>query len=349
MNIIWINIMKQVLVKCSTLSLIFLSVFGCKQNKVSPEIHNYLMSAVDSIQNNALMSPNVNWEEVRSEALDDATGIETTEETYHILKSVLRKLGDNHSFLQKNGANISYPESDNKRTPSPYGSRMQIEYGLHHKGGKTFARIFIPQGMRGNTFAQNLQDKLFDLHSENPCGWIVDLRGNGGGNMWPMLAGSGPLVGDNPLGGSLSGKGEKDIYHYKNGEAIYIDYKGKKQSKAKAEEKMKLLEEQIPIAFLIDRGTASSGEALAVIFHGRKNTRSFGEKTYGASTSTRGIKLSDSLNLVIAISTFQDRNGKLYIDGVSPDVEIPIGDKMLTPENDPVIDQALNWLLQNCK
>ena len=31
-------------------------------------------------------------------------------------------------------------------------------------------------------------------------GWIVDLRQNGGGDMWPMLAGVGPVLGDGPAG-----------------------------------------------------------------------------------------------------------------------------------------------------
>jgi len=33
-------------------------------------------------------------------------------------------------------------------------------------------------------------------------GWIVDLRGNGGGNMWPMLAGVGPVLGEGVVGSS---------------------------------------------------------------------------------------------------------------------------------------------------
>ena len=328
--------------------ILTLVVFSCKQNSLSPEIETYLISAIDSIQNNALMSPNVDWEIVKRETLEKAEGLKTTEQTYTLLKSILEKLDDNHSFLQKNSKNISYPNNKEKKEPSPYGSRMKIEHGLHQKGGKTFARIFVPQGMRGNKFAQDLQDRIFEMQSNNPCGWIIDLRGNGGGNMWPMLAGIGPLVGSNPLGGSEDGKGQKDFYKYEKGKAIYVGIDGKEESWAQAEEKVERLSDDIPVAFLIDRGTASSGEALAVIFKGRKNSKSFGEKTHGASTSTRGIKLTDSLNLVIAISTFQDRDGNLYLDGVDPDMKIPVGKEMLLPENDPLIDNALNWLYENC-
>jgi C-terminal processing protease CtpA/Prc len=30
----------------------------------------------------------------------------------------------------------------------------------------------------------------------NLAGWIVDLRNNGGGNMWPMLTGIGSILGE---------------------------------------------------------------------------------------------------------------------------------------------------------
>lgn len=341
--------MKKNNLKKILIAVLVLSIWGCNQKpKISAEIETYLISAIDSIQVNALMSPNMDWEKVKRESLEKAEGLETTEQTYPIIKSILEKLNDNHSFLQKGGKNLSYPNNKEKREPSPYGSRMQIEYGLHNKDGKTFARIFVPQGMRGNEFAQNLQDRIFEMQSSNPCGWIVDLRGNGGGNMWPMLAGIGPLVGSNPLGGSENGRGQKDFYKYDNGKAVYTGVDGKEESWAQADQKVKVLSEDIPIAFLIDRGTASSGEALSVIFKGRKNSKSFGEKTYGASTSTRGILLSDSLNLVIAISTFQDRNGNLYLNGVEPEMEIPVGEEMVLPENDPLVESALNWLNENC-
>lgn len=325
-------------------SLGILLTANCTSNKVEPEIRTYLTAAIDSIETNALMSPNVDWDQVRTEAFKKAAGMKTTQETYDIIISVLAELDDNHSFLQKNDVNLSYANNTGNTRRSPYQSRMSIEYGLHEREGKTFARIFVPQGLRDNVFAQNLQDKIYEMQQSNPSGWIVDLRGNAGGNMWPMLAGIGPLVGESPLGGGQKGNGDSDAYKYDKGKAIYVDFGGNERTLSEATEKVQLLPDEVPVAFLIDRDTGSSGEALAVIFNGRANTRSFGEDTYGASTSTRGIKLSDGLNIVLAVATFQDRHGNLYLNGVSPDVEIPIGDEMLPPDNDPVIDKALDWL-----
>jgi len=38
------------------------------------------------------------------------------------------------------------------------------------------------------------------LQEMNPAGWIIDLRGNSGGNMYPMLAGLSSLLGEGVLG-----------------------------------------------------------------------------------------------------------------------------------------------------
>lgn len=38
------------------------------------------------------------------------------------------------------------------------------------------------------------------------CGWVVDLRGNGGGNMYPMLAGLRPFLGDGTVAIAFRGR-----------------------------------------------------------------------------------------------------------------------------------------------
>lgn len=42
---------------------------------------------------------------------------------------------------------------------------------------------------------------------DDPAGWIVDLCGNGGGNMWPIIAGVGSVLGDDLLGFFISPTG----------------------------------------------------------------------------------------------------------------------------------------------
>lgn len=68
-------------------------------------------------------------------------------------------------------------------------------------------------------FATDLQRVIASLEASKPCGWVIDLRANGGGNMWPMLAGIGPLVGAGRLGSFKDPDGRGGSWSYENGEA----------------------------------------------------------------------------------------------------------------------------------
>ena len=48
--------------------------------------------------------------------------------------------------------------------------------------------------------ANDLQRAVMSADQTDPIGWIVDVRGNGGGNMWPMIAGIGPVLGEGVAG-----------------------------------------------------------------------------------------------------------------------------------------------------
>lgn len=52
----------------------------------------------------------------------------------------------------------------------------------------------------GTAYALGMHKILRELDTSTPCGWIVDLRQNSGGDLWPMLAGLGPLLGEGLAG-----------------------------------------------------------------------------------------------------------------------------------------------------
>jgi C-terminal processing protease CtpA/Prc len=61
-------------------------------------------------------------------------------------------------------------------------------------------------------FATALQNQIDTLAKLNPQGWIVDLRGNLGGNMWPMLAGVAPLIDSRMMGSFVDADGKKTTW-----------------------------------------------------------------------------------------------------------------------------------------
>jgi C-terminal processing protease CtpA/Prc len=102
-----------------------------------------------------------------------------------------------------------------------------------------------------------------------------------------------------------------------------------------------------PVAVITGFYTMSSGEAVAIAFRGRPNTRSFGEPTAGKSTANQGERLSDGSMLLVTAALMADRNGMLYGIPIQPDerVDARAG---TAAEEDHALAAAVNWLRGNC-
>ena len=79
----------------------------------------------------------------------------------------------------------------------------------------------------------------------------------------------------------------------------------------------------------------------------RARTRFFGEHTQGASTTNEVFKLSDGASMWLTIGVDADRTGKQYLNGLEPDEIVKEPDQPVSPENDPVVVRAVNWLSSN--
>jgi C-terminal processing protease CtpA/Prc len=99
------------------------------------------------------------------------------------------------------------------------------------------------------------------------------------------------------------------------------------------------------VAVLIDSGTISAAEAVAISFMGRPRTRFFGAHTYGLSTGNATFRLSDGAGLVLCESLEADRNHRVYPDGIEPDVVLPEPAVLPTDEHDTVTRAAEQWLV----
>ena len=155
-----------------------------------------------------------------------------------------------------------------------------------------------------------------------------------------MLAGVGPVLGEGEAGAFLDYNGARTKWFYENGRAGVRS--GDREYYAKSTGAPVVLPSVPPVAVLIDGGTASSGEAVAVAFRGRPDTRFFGEATVGVSNSTFPFRLSDGAELYLVVAVDLDRNGTEYDSGVQPDEEIPSARGGST--DDPVLRRASNWL-----
>jgi C-terminal processing protease CtpA/Prc len=187
-------------------------------------------------------------------------------------------------------------------------------------------------------FAGQLQSIIAELDALNPVGWVVDLRRNGGGNMWPMLAGLGPLLGHNPIG--FFAAANSFAWRYEDGAAL-ID----RNILCRADGKAHTLRVAEPkTAVLIGQGTASSGEAVCIAFAGRPHTRSFGAPTAGQSTANESHALSDGAILALTASIMADRLGRTYEHVIVPDVIV--SPESADQEHDATWVEAIAWIGQ---
>jgi len=122
--------------------------------------------------------------------------------------------------------------------------------------------------------------------------------------MWAMLAGVGPILGEGEPGANLRRDGLKKWF-YENGTAGYRnDTEDPYYARTMG---APVVLSGSPVVVLIDRDTGSSGEAIAIAFRRRADTRFFGESTYGAATATSPFRLSDGAQLFLVTGVMLDR------------------------------------------
>jgi len=284
------------------------------------------------MQANSVNRKQIDWGALRATVYSRAQGAQQPWETYDAIRFALLQLGDRHSFFmtRPEAAQRHYIRVDDN---PPQGKLLEGKLGYIAISG--FGGSDLEQVTR---YATEVQQITREVDAHNPCGWIVDLRQNDGGNMWPMLAGIGPILGEGYVGAFINPDGQKTMWSYFNGQARLQD-----EVSAQANDPAYQLQRWMPpVAVLTSKSTASSGEAMAVAFHGRPNTRSFGEGTAGLSTANEGYDLSDGAMIILTVATFADRTDQMYGGVIEPDEFVD----QRSSGSDPVQQAAINWLIR---
>jgi carboxyl-terminal processing protease len=290
-------------------------------HRVSAEAESYLTAALDTIQAVTLGRDTLPWLVIRDSAFYYAYGARKPADTYGAIDWALRR-ANKHSFLQAS-------------RPGAVSELVDGRYGY----------IRVPQrGGAAISLADSLHTAVGLLEADSACGWIVDLRGNGGGNMWPMLAGIGPLLGDSIVGYFGSGAEAQGWYYRRGTSGILHPHGGLDIASQVTVEPVELSTAFPPVAVLIDGGTGSSGEAVAVAFLGRPNTRSFGGPTSGFATINRGSRLVDGANMVVTTGFYADRRRVQILERVAPDEPVRGGVDGWPFPTDRVAEAARRWL-----
>ena len=286
-----------------------LTIIGCS----SPN-ETYVRNAIQQMDRKGLYAEGEEWEAMKKEALSQNP--ETLEEAQAIINKAVKVAGGKHSYLlPADKAQAREKRSNEEVSPSV----TMIEDGI--------CMIHLPAFAGDDENCLRYARTVLDSISDTVKGVCIDLRGNHGGNMYPMISAVHRFLPDD----------------------IFLKFKMRRRFRSVMPINKEFvanlvgveIESRIncPVAILTDEETASSGEAVLLCFRGLDNVRVFGSPTAGYASANESIILDNGSILALTVSCDIARTGEIFCDDpIVPDVETE------SPEED-----ALLWLKENIK
>ncbi len=170
--------------------------------------------------------------------------------------------------------------------------------------------------------AEQLQEALEAFRQQGVTGWVLDLRGNGGGYIDTLSKiASRFIAGGKPVAYIVDRQGREETIETDPG--LYFT-------------------PQRPLAVLIDEGSASSSEAFAAAVQDYDTGRLFGQTSAGCLAVASTFPLADGSALQITIQkVVSPERREINRVGVPPDEPLPAD---AAGGDDPVLEAALRWL-----
>lgn len=286
-----------------------LTIIGCSSpNEI------YVRDAIQQMDRKGLYAKGEEWEAMKKEALSQEP--ETLEEAQEIINKAAKVAGGKHSYLMPaNKAQAREKRSNEEVSPSV----TMIEDSI--------CMIHLPAFAGDDENCLRYARTVLDSIPDTVKGVCIDIRGNHGGNMYPMIAAVHRFLPDD----------------------IFLKFKMRRRFQSvmpiDKEFVAKIvgidIEPRIncPVAILTDEATASSGEAVLLSFRGLDNARVFGSPTAGYASANESIIFYNGSILALTVSCDIARTDEVFCeDPIVPDVETD------SPEED-----AMSWLKDNIK
>lgn len=295
-------------------------------NPLRWRVRGYLMGALELIRRNALFSDSVDWDAVHQQAQDVVTHACGYADTHHLLGTVVKQAGGHHSgFIPPAASRLARSRT---AAPGPVlpagGITGRVGYLVLPRlpGGQKLARRYIVVG-------SGLVDQMA---ATRPQGWIVDLRDNSGGNMWPMLAAVAGLLEYGVLGHFALPGGRMQAWTL---DRRHVRLDGKRAAHRHGRFRRA---DGIPVAVLTSARTASAGEAVAVALRSQPRARTFGTPTAGYTTGNHTHVLRDGARLVISECYYADHRQRLITGTITPD------EPASSSNTDALLATARKWI-----
>ncbi len=299
---------------------------------MSVAARTYLDTALNIMQTGAVNRAKLNWPAIRQRALDIASGAVTASDTHSAIAWAVGELDVNgHSRFVPLPVGTTTPLLPLGPSQLPSGKLLPGRIGyVALPGVEDFADQYQAAGAA----------VIRTLQAGHPDGWILDLRSDAGGAVWPMLGGIQPLLGSGPIGSFVSPPAPASVVRVTpteltQGGQVAIRIPVAAQQGASTD----------PVVVLTGPTTASAGEFAAIVFRGRPCTTSMGSATTGVPTANAPFQLSDGATLILTTGFDADRTGHVYPDTpIKPDIEVGTNYNATWNQADPTIRAATQWL-----
>ena len=327
-------------------SLLLFFVFAFFNTKGQPLVKDQkvLKEILDYSQSNSVRKDSVNWDSIKVTAakLHNQGGLIPASQ--YILKSLNDYHGRIwHNNIPYNGIHKKFVRSNMKvdslswvnyqQTTLPIKSTiLQNQYGYLRVPGMIYQQ-------QDSLNAHTLNNKINQLENEYAVqGWIIDLRMNGGGTMYPMLSGLSALLGNQIVGSFIEPNSNlKQNWKIEKGD-VWVDTFQVTNYHLSSIKNLSLK----PVVVLISSYTASSGEVVAIAFKNRPNTTFIGEPTSAYTTTVSWHVLKNNMVFQLTESWYADRKDNIYFGTpVVPDIKWNEGNNFENLENDLWILEAI--------
>lgn len=308
-----------------------------------------------TVREQSVFRKKIDWPQAEADLRAGMARASSDEEVANAVVALFAKMNDVHSMLEWKGRSYANYEglADAARAKvRPLLDREQAQTGkiVATMIEDRVAYVLVP-AMPAYTaddirsFSRALYGRVSDLMARKPLGWIVDLRLDGGGNLYPMLLGLSPLLGDGVVGGTIDADGrEVQKWVLKEGGLYWRDGAGDRAF-AELGQPARVSDPKASVVVLLGPTTRSSGQATALAFRGRPNCVMIGEPTAkGTTTVTNPFPLGRDATLSLAVGFMADRNGAACESQVLPDKTVVGGDFFDSLKEDSKVLAALAWL-----
>ncbi len=313
----------------SLLTIISLSCASTVGNSavMSSQEHTAVVQEIYTLmKDNIVTKDQVDWLKLELTTAEIMGDSPTVEDRDLAISHLLQQTKTNHSFYRDMQAKNLIYESELK-------CKVAIATTNEPKDDIGYIRVDRFSGSNkqaSKAFATAIEQQIIEQDASILRGWIVDLRHNSGGNMWPMLSGLSSLLGNGVHGYFIEPDGNSTQWGTYNGSSILGN---RKMISLDGAYQLKNIRK--PIAVLVSKRTASSGEAILIAFKGREDSRFFGQPSCGQSTANRRFTLKNGDLLFLTTATFADKNSN------------PYGGSILVDElTDSPVTSAVDWIYQ---